>query len=638
MDGRRSAVDEPGWMRRALWAILVVALVNGLIHVFLVPPWQHYDEPGHFEYVWLVADRWKVPHPRQDYDLTMERDVISSMVEYDFYVDLGSPPPLLSDAGRIWLPMPQTHDPPLYYFLAAPAMYLVRHADTVTQLYAARLASLVLYLLTVWMAYRLVAELVPGGHPLRIAVPGMLALLPAFVDLMTAINNDVGAVAVFTFFLWGGVRWLVRGFSLGRLLWILGATAAAVLTKNTSAIAVPLLGFLGVVIFLRRRWSLRRLALFVGVGAGALVAVFGWGDAAYWYRDTDQPLPLRQRVEEAPLGEHALALEVRGDAPGRRVRHFLLSEQMTALRGQTVTLGAWIWASRPITVRSPEIAGRWKRVEVGTTPTFVANTVPIPQDARWVGVTLRPLVDRDLAEPAVVYYDGLTLALGERPLDEPPRFDDADGRTGVWGGETFVNLIRNPSVEQGWPWLRPTLVRWLQLRPLFLPASVYHIVGAALDWERTGWVYPGTARRLLQSFWAVFRWGGLTLDPWWYTVLTFLTGVGLVGALVRLVVRGTRYSPEVRWALLFLGLAAGISWGLAMLRPLPLYPWEEKPFIPVARYVYPSIVPTALALVAGWTVGFRGRWPWWILGGLLLGMVVLNVASLARMVAVFYPS
>ncbi len=631
-------MEEPRWMRRLLWAVLAVALVNGLIHVFLVPPWQHYDEPGHFEYVWLVADRWKVPHPREEYDLAMERDVVSSMVARDFYVGVGPPPPLLSDAGRIWLPMPQTHDPPLYYFLAAPAMYLVRYADTVTQLYAARLASWALYLLTVWMAYRLVAELVPGGHPLRIAVPGMLALLPAFVDLMTAINNDVGAVVVFTFFLWGGVRWLVRGFSIGRLLWILGATVASVLTKNTAAIAVPLLGFLGVALFLRRGWSLPRLMGLLGVGVVALVAAFGWGDAAYWYRDTDQLLPLRQEVEAAPLGEHALALEVRGDDPGRRVLHFLLPEQMDALRGQTVTLGAWIWASQALSVRSPELAGQWRSVEVGTTPTFVAVTVSIPQDIPWFAVTLRPLLDRSLAEPAVVYYDGLVLALGERPLDEPPRFDGPDGQTGVWGGEPFVNGIRNPSVEQGWPWLRPALVRWLEWRLLFLPASVFHLVGAALDWERTGWVYPLAARRLLHSFWAVFRWGGLTLDPWWYTVLTLLTGVGLVGALVRLAVRGARYSAQLRWALLFLGLAAGISWGVALLRPLPLYPWEEKPFIPVARYVYPSIVPSVLALVAGWTVGPRQRWPWWVLGGLLLGMVVLNVASLARMVAVFYPS
>ena len=30
--------------------LLLVGLVHGLIYVFLVPPWQHYDEFNHFQY------------------------------------------------------------------------------------------------------------------------------------------------------------------------------------------------------------------------------------------------------------------------------------------------------------------------------------------------------------------------------------------------------------------------------------------------------------------------------------------------------------------------------------------------------------------------------------------------------------
>jgi hypothetical protein len=31
---------------------MTAGLINGLLHTFMVPPWQHYDEPGNFEYAW----------------------------------------------------------------------------------------------------------------------------------------------------------------------------------------------------------------------------------------------------------------------------------------------------------------------------------------------------------------------------------------------------------------------------------------------------------------------------------------------------------------------------------------------------------------------------------------------------------
>jgi hypothetical protein len=29
--------------------ILLLALIHGLLYVFIVPVWEHYDEPGNFE-------------------------------------------------------------------------------------------------------------------------------------------------------------------------------------------------------------------------------------------------------------------------------------------------------------------------------------------------------------------------------------------------------------------------------------------------------------------------------------------------------------------------------------------------------------------------------------------------------------
>jgi hypothetical protein len=59
--------------RNKLFLLLILifgALFHGLIYGFLVPPWQDYDEPNHFEYVWLIANRIRMPR-KGDYDQVM---------------------------------------------------------------------------------------------------------------------------------------------------------------------------------------------------------------------------------------------------------------------------------------------------------------------------------------------------------------------------------------------------------------------------------------------------------------------------------------------------------------------------------------------------------------------------------------
>ncbi|MCZ7552822.1 MAG: hypothetical protein M5U05_09600 [Anaerolineales bacterium] len=44
-------------------AILVLAGISGLVFIFIMPAWQHYDEPNHFEHVWLAANLERLPQP-----------------------------------------------------------------------------------------------------------------------------------------------------------------------------------------------------------------------------------------------------------------------------------------------------------------------------------------------------------------------------------------------------------------------------------------------------------------------------------------------------------------------------------------------------------------------------------------------
>jgi len=630
-------------LRRHAWApLLLVALLHGLIYVFLVPPWQHYDEPNHFEYAWLLAQRGTIPKPG-DYDAAMRLQVAQSMIAHDFFQGMSFYPDL--SAEPVWIGgYSQLGDPPGYYLVAALPLILAQDADITWQLYAARLASLVLYLLTILAAYGLSGELLPCAHPLRWLLPLSAALLPGFNDLMTAVNSDVGAVAAFSWCLWACVRLVRRRFSWPTLLWGAAAALACVFTKPNVMVAAPLLVLSLLVALCRQTW--RRL-LWAGLAGAALLGLavaMSWGDAALWYRHTSQPLDSRQTLSPAPVGSNAFAVQVYagGLCPQEcRLIQLLPAETGAALQGQRLTLGAWIWATRPVSVHTPALVladgnqQYYQTVEVGQTPAFYAFSFQPLGNTRRAWVVLSPGLAAEGVE-LTVFYDGIVLAYGDRPAAAPPAFDDPQALSGSWGGEPFANVVRNPSAEAAWP----RFCSWVDtLGANFFPdrGRPSIILYSLLDVPTAYRYYAQTSRVMLHTFWARFGWGHVPLlghKPYRYLGVVTLLAVPGVAWLA------WRWRKSLPWdALILLGLAAALVWGLAVTRGT--FYLIYTPYIPVARYAYPAIIPTLLILSAGWVAGLRSlcrlvRCPAWSWPLIYVGLfLILDVYALASLRAYY---
>ena len=195
---------------KRIYIILIIGILHGLIYVFIVPPWQHYDEPGHFEYVWLVANRLKLPQV-DDYDQNMRLAVGKSLINSSFFAP-GTQPNLTDPSKPIWIGISQLIDPPLYYVIEAVPFFILKGASVDLQLYIGRIVSLLFLLLTIYCAYKLTQELTPINHPLQWMVPLFISLLPAFVEFMTSINDFVAAIGLFSLWLWVSVL-LIKRFS-----------------------------------------------------------------------------------------------------------------------------------------------------------------------------------------------------------------------------------------------------------------------------------------------------------------------------------------------------------------------------------------------------------------------------------------
>lgn len=626
-------------MPRRRWPLpllLVLTLARGVLYLAALPPWQHYDEPTHFEYVRLIAERGRLPR-RGDFDLEMRREIASSMQAAGFWKDLGTPTIAFWSDTPPYIGASELHHPPLYYALLALPQRLVLHQSVETQLYLARLCSILLNLVVVASAYGLLTEVFPRRPWLPVSVAAFITLLPPFTDLMSAVNNDVGAAAVTSLFLWASVRLTRRGPSPLRVGGTLLLTGACIATKSTSAaIAALILLTLGLTYIPqpRRRWLWRMLIPLVPAG---LALTFTWGShAAHWY-NYGRPAAANRVETETPLGLSVWALSADDEHHPRSIVQELRIRDGQQLQGRTVTLGAWVRAVEgeggfvSLSLRDGKTQQRHE-VQATTAWQFQAFTATIGIDA--LGVAAFAGIPYGEGAAQAVYVDGLVLVEGDMPTSSPPQFDTIQATTGRWNGQPFVSLLKNASAEQSWPSLRP----WIGRRSGYRTAAslVFH---SLWDWPRTSWVYGPELLSLFRSFWGRFAWSHLVLPSAFFFLLGSLTAAGIVGSGIGIVRRaraGRGGKPWKRRVGIVLGLALLVGWGGTLLRVHPVFVVVHRLYWPVARYASVAIVPTTTLLCLGLAEIVPRRWVKEAAYLGLLSMVTLDAIALWTVILPYY--
>ena len=618
---------RPRWL---LPLVLVLGLVHGLVYLSVFPPWQHYDEPSHLEYVLLIARRGRLPKSGE-YDLAVRQEIASSMQEAGFWKGQTSP------SIDFWSQFPpsigvdELVHPPLYYALLALAELPFAHQGVETQLYVARFCSLGLYLVVLVSAYGLVAEAFPRRRWLPGAVACFLALLPPFTDRMTSVNNDVGATAVTSLFLWAAVVLVRRGWSLRRAGLVVLLAGLCVATKNTASIvAVGVLAVLAAAYLPRklRRWLWAALGC-LGLAALA-VLLAGRGQAAGWY--SIEPYGAPNRVASpAPLDGSSFLLSAQDGTSPRGLLQELPRAEGHALRGHTVTFGGWLRAAGgaegPVTFNLDEGSiDHLSTVEATGDWQFHAFTATLGLEAR--GVAAQVFLPERPEAARVVYLDGLILVDGSMPPSETPAFRGAGATTAEWGGQAVANLLRNGSAERSWPGLPSRIGNPALFRP---PAAWFCY--SVWDWGRTHWVYPYELRVLFKSFWGSFGWNHLFLPGGTFWALGALTLLAPAGAALAMVRRWRWAGPGRLWLVLLAAVLVG--WGTTILRIHPVF-LTMRIYWPVARYADVVVVPTAALLCAGWAEIVPRRWARVAAWAGMAGLLCLDAVALGMVIVPYY--
>jgi len=584
-----------------LLIVLLAAFIHGMIYVFIMPPWQHYDEPKHFEYAWLIVKHHGLPKPG-DNDPGLSKQVVESMIANDFYRNIGGIP----DIHQPNLQIPgysQLYDKPLYYLLASLPLHILHNKSIEIQLYGARIISLGLLLLTILCAWGFTREVTSQNSILRWMLPLTIALIPAFTDLMTAVNNDTAAVAFFSLFLWGSVRVLRMGVSIINLTMVILSSLACFYTKENVYVAVPLLFILLIILFLRKFKPWLILSIIGFVVFVIFFVIFDFKYPHLWYFDSLQNDMPRHSNASAPLGEYVFQINLTPLHKRDKISQLIPVNDVKKLRGRMVSLGGYIWSSKTTRIDSPKLVLGPSGIEysfpieVTNKPEFFIHSFEIDPDARRAWIDLDPgLGSEEL--PVTVYYDGLILVDGEYHGNLIPVFYSISGADGIFGDQEFNNIIRNASAEKSGINIRPEInsffANYLTDKGWNRASLGFHTL---IDIPSTHLYYRGVFINIFRTFWAKFGWGHVVLlgnKP--YRMLAYMCLICLPGIVIGVIIHRRKYKYDV---LLYLLVVLVFVYGIGVLRGSNyiLYP---RLFLASARYIYPVVIPTMLILCYGW--------------------------------------
>ncbi|MHB8113536.1 MAG: hypothetical protein ACYDHA_08785 [Bellilinea sp.] len=590
MNSIQSSQEHPPFSKT--WLILL-AFVLGLVYVFLPPPWQKSDEPGQFEYVWLVAnlDRWPQPG---DVDFQMRRDVLASMIEHGFYRNATQPPDLAQLTDPVYIGVPQMDGgQPLYYFLASLPLRLFPNADIDQQLYLARSVSLLLFVAAVFFATQ-AATVLFGNHLIGWMMAVFIALLPDLAYRTTAINDDAAAIAAMTFFIWMSVRGIKYGADWKTIIGIPVSIVLCALSKSTAWLAVPF-GALALLLSIFRPRP--RLVWLGSLGVAILVVLFAFDWRATLPADFYQYYGITRRSQPQQVVDGKYTFIT--DEQHAGFYQVLDKDKLTAstrMTNRKVTLGVWVWSNQPSEALSPTLLFDWRailsageKISFSEKPVFFAVQMEIPKT---YNAPLLRVFTRLIPAGVELYWDCFVLVPGARDLQSVPQTRENCSLV-EWDGYSGENLIRNPSAEQGWFSLRSEVADFA--------SQSYHLqmtdFWSVFDPTTSKLYFKDALQYLFRTFWGRFNWGTLTLvGNNTYLLFTVLSVLALFGNGVAV----WRYRKNADWNLvLFLLLLFLASLIFTLYRFAE--GWTNYYFLlPQSRYLHPVIVSTAFLICLGW--------------------------------------
>jgi 4-amino-4-deoxy-L-arabinose transferase-like glycosyltransferase len=274
---------------RELVALLAVALIVALGWAIVLPPFQGPDEITHVNYVQQLAETGEGPaFDTGKGSVSTEIARITEALQFRSIIGIPTARPAQTQVEeRLWDrldddltdeqrkdgtgPSPLARNPQLYYGFEAVPYLALQRSNLLDRLMAMRVFNVLLFVGTVLLTWLLATELFGPARRLETTVAtAVVALWPMLGFMGGVVNPDTALVTAYTLTTWLAVRMLRRGPTLGRVIALCLAGAAAMLVHGRGAPAAGIVLAALVVAFIRTPAA--RRALVGWSAAGAVVA------------------------------------------------------------------------------------------------------------------------------------------------------------------------------------------------------------------------------------------------------------------------------------------------------------------------------------------------------------------------------
>lgn len=259
-----------------LLVIAVVGLARGMFWVSVTQVFNPIDEGAHYAYVESMARDGRPPVVGRDRLSPGALEIIKTVRTSEWRSAAVPPSP---DDPR-WGAVRESYEGvqgPLYYALMVVPYRLSRPLGLLESVYALRLATVLLSLLAVPIAYLLARELFPRLRGAWLGAPALLVLVQGFNGNLASVTNDALVVPLAGLVMLAVSRAARRGLTTRSALVTGALVGLGLATKSNMVALVPVVGLsvVAAAIVRRDRWTLvLRWAAVAAVGM--IVAVLPW--------------------------------------------------------------------------------------------------------------------------------------------------------------------------------------------------------------------------------------------------------------------------------------------------------------------------------------------------------------------------
>ncbi len=178
-------------MKRLKVVFFLFILIQGILYIFLIPPWQSPDETHYFGYGALLSENAEL---RSDEHKNISREIMESMALFQSWKYMNLPK---SDKFPVWLGSLSFYGgiggiyrarAPLYYLSIASIIKKLKLEDIVNQFYVVRLFSFFLFMFTVYFTYLSAKLVFKDNIGYTLAGVCFVGMLPQFLIISTSVN------------------------------------------------------------------------------------------------------------------------------------------------------------------------------------------------------------------------------------------------------------------------------------------------------------------------------------------------------------------------------------------------------------------------------------------------------------------